>query len=130
MAKLTPRQLSIEQEKIAKAEEHNRKHHKEHWDRYKHTNPNLTHPEIMIDVPIPSHWWSASYHNDVCPSFTFGKLQIFVMDRATKERESLPFKYTVMYEDDYGCSYDPLLETDKWSEVLKFVEKNHKGDKK
>ena len=129
MAELTPRQLSIEQEKIAKAEEHNRKHHKEHWDRYKHTNPNLTHPEIMIDVPIPSHWWSASYHNDVCPSFTFGKLQIWVMDRATKEREGFDTQYMITLHEDYGQDSVFTMQSNKWSEILKFVEENHKGGK-
>jgi len=129
MAELTPRKIRIEQVKIAKAKCHNDKHHGDKWETYSMTDPNRTHPEVVFDVPIPSHWWSASYHNDVCPSFTFGILQIFVMDRATKERESLPFKYTVMYEDDYGGTYDALLETDNWSAVVKFVEENHKGVK-
>ena len=86
-----------------------------------YTDPANTHPDIIIDVPIPHEWESYSYKNDVCPSFIFGKLQIFVCDEKTKKLEQFNPKYTVMYADDYGAGYDPLLNSDDWEEVLKFV---------
>lgn len=92
-----------------------------------HTDPKITHKHIVIDVSIPSHWTSASYHNDVCPSFYCGMLQIFVMDQATKELEELDAKYVVMWADDYGGDYDPILSSDDWDAVLQFVEENHLG---
>lgn len=93
---------------------------KDYSDNY-YTDPARTHPDIKLDVPIPREWESHSYINDVCPSFVFKGLQIFVCDEKTKKREELHTKYTVMLEDDYGCSYDSLLDTDNWEEVLKFV---------
>ena len=88
------------------------------------TNPARTHPDIKLNVPIPHVWESVSYSNDVCPSFAYNGLQIFVCDEETKKREELHTKYTVMLEDDYGCGYDSLLDTDDWYEVLKYVS-NH-----
>ncbi len=87
-----------------------------------YTDPARTHPDIIIDVPIPHEWESISYKNDVCPSFSIGKLQIFVCDEETKRLEQFNEKYTVMYADDYGSGYDQLLMSDDWNEVLKFVE--------
>tara|TARA_R100000988_G_scaffold86989_1_gene49914 strand:- start:445 stop:771 length:327 start_codon:yes stop_codon:yes gene_type:complete len=92
-----------------------------------YTDPKVTHPSIKIDVFIPKDWISVSYKNDVCPSFTHKGLQIFVCDEETKKLEELHTKYTVMLEDDYGCGYDSLLDTDDWNEVLEFVNKH--GDK-
>jgi len=92
-----------------------------------YTDPKVTHPNIKIDVSIPKDWTSSSYKNDVCPSFTHKGLQIFVCDDKTKKLEELHTKYTVMLEDDYGCGYDSLLDTDDWNEVLEFVNKH--GDK-
>jgi len=92
-----------------------------------YTDPKVTHPSIKIDVSIPKDWISSSYKNDVCPSFTHKGLQIFVCDEETKKLEELHTKYTVMLEDDYGCGYDSLLDTDDWNEVLEFVNKH--GDK-
>lgn len=115
--------------KQEKAKAHNDKHHGEKWKSYSMTDPNRTHPEVVLDVPIPSHWWSASYHNDVCPSFTFGKLQIWVMDRATKEREGFDTQYMITLHEDYGQDSVFTMQSNKWSEILKFVEENYKGGK-
>ena len=87
-----------------------------------YTDPAKTHPEITLSVPIPHEWESHSYKNDVCPSFAYKGLQIFVCDEETKKREELHTKFTVMLEEDYGCGYDSLLDSDDWSEVLKYVE--------
>ena len=45
-------------------------------------------------------------------------------DEETKRLEQFNQKYVVMYADDYGASYDPLLNSDDWNEVLKYVNKN------
>lgn len=95
--------------------------YKDYSDNY-YTDPAKTHPDIKLNVPIPYVWESVSYKNDVCPSFTHKGLQIFVCDEETKKREELHTKFTVMLEDDYGCGYDSLLDSDDWSEVLKYVE--------
>ena len=105
------------QKKISKV--YNESHHD--WSENYYTDPKVTHPSIKIDVLIPKDWKSMSYKNDVCPSFTHNGLQIFVCDDKTKKLEELHTKYTVMLEDDYGCGYDSLLDTDDWQEVLKFV---------
>ncbi len=105
------------QKKISKV--YNESHHD--WSENYYTDPKVTHPRIKIDVLIPKDWKSMSYKNDVCPSFTHKGLQIFVCDDKTKKLEELHTKYTVMLEDDYGCGYDSLLDTDDWKEVLKFV---------
>ena len=105
------------QKKISKV--YNESHHD--WSENYYTDPKVTHPSIKIDVLIPKDWKSMSYKNDVCPSFTHKGLQIFVCDDKTKKLEELHTKYTVMLEDDYGCGYDSLLDTDDWKEVLKFV---------
>ena len=94
------------------------------YDENPYTDPAKTHPDIIIDVPIPHDWESVSYKNDVCPSFVYGVLQIFVCDEETKSREELHTKYVVMYADDYGTSYDSLLNSDDFDEVLKYVNKN------
>ena len=105
------------QKKISKV--YNESHHD--WSENYYTDPKVTHPSVKIDVLIPKDWKSMSYKNDVCPSFTHNGLQIFVCDDKTKKLEELHTKYTVMLEDDYGCGYDSLLDTDDWKEVLKFV---------
>ena len=105
------------QKKISKV--YNESHHD--WSENYYTDPKVTHPSVKIDVLIPKDWKSMSYSNDLCPSFTHKGLQIFVCDEKTKKLEELHTKYTVMLEDDYGCGYDSLLDTDDWKEVLKFV---------
>ena len=105
------------QKKISKV--YNESHHD--WSENYYTDPKVTHPSVKIDVLIPKDWKSMSYSNDLCPSFTHKGLQIFVCDNKTKKLEELHTKYTVMLEDDYGCGYDSLLDTDDWKEVLKFV---------
>jgi hypothetical protein len=87
-----------------------------------YTDPKNTHPDIILDVAIPHTWESISYKNDVCPSFTVKNLQVFICDEETKKLEELDTKYSIMYQDDYGCTYDSLLNTDDWSEVLLFVQ--------
>ena len=98
------------------------KHINRDYSENPYTDPKNTHPSITLDVAIPHTWESVSYKNDVCPSFTVKNLQIFICDDETKKLEELHFKYSVMYEDDYGCGYDDLLLTDDWSEVLLFVQ--------
>jgi len=93
---------------------------KDYSDNY-YTDPARTHPEIKLDVPIPREWESHSYKNDVCPSFAFKGLQIFVMDKKTKELEQMDFLYSVILEEQYGVAENSLLLTDNWKEVLKFV---------
>ena len=90
----------------------------------KYTDPAKTHPDIILDVPIPHEWESHSYKNDVCPSFAYKGLQIFICDEKTKKLEGLHFKYIVMFEEDYGYGYDSLLNSDDWNEVLDYVN-NH-----
>ena len=63
------------------------------YDENPYTDPAKTHPDIIIDVPIPHEWESHSYTNDVCPSFVYGKLQIFVCDEETKRLEQFNQKY-------------------------------------
>ena len=97
-----------------------------YWISY-YTDPKVTHPSTKIDVPIPKEWESSSYTHDVCPSFTHKVLQIFVMDEQSRIDEGFPHKYSVMLQDDYGCGYDSLLESNDWFEVIDFV--NNYGEK-
>ena len=80
-----------------------------------------SHPEINIEVEIPKDWENISYHHDVCPSFRYKDLQIFVMDDQTRDEEQLDCKYTIMSEKDYGDDKPPFLYSNDWNEVLKFV---------
>ena len=80
-----------------------------------------SHPEINIEVEIPSEWSNLSYHNDVCPSFGINGLQIFVMDDQTRDEEEFDHKYTIISEEEYGEGNEPFLNTNDWNEVLKFV---------
>tara|TARA_B100001057_G_scaffold174449_1_gene175078 strand:+ start:333 stop:641 length:309 start_codon:yes stop_codon:yes gene_type:complete len=86
-----------------------------------YTNPARTHPEITLNVPIPYKWESVSYHNDVCPSFAYKGLQIFVMDDATKKLEGFDHTYSIILEEEYGEG-NTLLNSNNWNEILKFVE--------
>ena len=98
---------------------------KDYSENY-YTDPRVTHPSIVIDVPIPYEWETISYKNDLCPSFTHKGLQIFVCDEETKKLEQLHFKYSVIRDEDYGHAHTDLLLTDNWNKVLEFV-KNYGG---
>lgn len=80
-----------------------------------------THTNITLDVDIPKGWTNVSYHNDVCPSFSYKGLQIFLCDEATRKAEGFGEKYTIIIEEKYGEGEDPLLATNDWNEVLNFV---------
>lgn len=82
-----------------------------------------THTNIIVDVPIPYKWENVSYHNDVCPSFSFKGLQIFICDEQTRKEEGFGEKYTIIIEAEYGEAKDPLLATNDWNKVLDFVHK-------
>jgi len=105
------------QKKISKV--YNESHHD--WSENYYTDPKVTHPSVKIDVPIPKDWRSMCYSNDLCPSFTYKGLQIFVCDDETKNLEELHFKYSVIRDGDYGYAHDDLLLSDDWAEVLNFV---------
>ena len=49
------------------------------------------------------------------------------MDEQSRIDEQFPHKYSVMLQDDYGGSYDALLTSNDWSEVIQFV--NNYGEK-
>jgi len=97
---------------------------KDYSDNY-YTDPARTHPEIKLDVPIPREWESHSYKNDVCPSFAFKGLQIFVMDEEAKKLEGFENKYSIIIAEEYGEGND-LFNSNDWNEVLEFV-KNYGG---
>ena len=111
--------------KVDLADTYNQEHHD--WSVNYYTDPKVTHPSTKIDVPIPKEWESSCYANDICPSFTHKVLQIFVMDEQSRIDEQFPHKYSVMLQDDYGCGYDSLLESNDWFEVIDFV--NNYGEK-
>ena len=71
---------------------------------------------------IPEGFVDSSWHNDACPSFTKGNLQLFVdyADPAMRETEyggkDSP-RFVLIQEDA-----EPLVVTDNWSEVLAAIE--------
>jgi len=106
-------------DQIAISQAYNSANH--NWSENYYTDPKVTHPSTKIDVPIPKEWVSSCYANDICPSFTHKILQIFVMDEQSRIDEQFPHKYSIMFIDDYGGSYDSLLTSNSWSEVIDFV---------
>ena len=66
---------------------------------------------------IPSDWIDTSWHNDVCPSWQFGKYQIFIDHANPNERETGGERYFVNDAESGDC----LLITDEWYEVLAYI---------
>ena len=65
-----------------------------------------------------------SWHNDICPSFRYGSLLIFIDYAETEDRECPDQdRYTVLRLDADGCVTDdgPALITDEWRDVLAFI---------
>ena len=73
---------------------------------------------------IPKDWEDVSYSNDTCPSFEFKGYQIFIDNENPNEREyqeSDSKRFHIINSDDYGYGKKPLLETDNFFKVLRFV---------
>ena len=83
------------------------------------------------DYPIASlpalwDWEDVSWHNDTCPSFRKGDLQVWVDWPDPRERENFDGRRFVLCRlDAEGClpvDNATILETDSWAEVLAFVQ--------
>lgn len=69
----------------------------------------------VSDLPaIPAHWKDTSWHNDACPSFMVGGLQVFIdyVDHSKREHPGEP-RFHVMTEDTGS-----VLASDSWEEVV------------
>ena len=69
---------------------------------------------------IPANWRDTSWHNDMCPSFAYGCVQVFIDYADPEMRESASgYRYGVGYwhEDDFVH----VAETDDWNVVLAVV---------
>lgn len=85
-------------------------------------------PAEMPD--IPEGWEDQSWHNDTCPSFLANGLRVFIdyADPAQRELPDTP-RFSVSREPTEAENYthDAELQTDDWSEVLRFVEQRLLG---
>lgn len=78
--------------------------------------------------PVPAHWVDASWHNDTCPSYRIGDVQVWIdyADRAKREfADGARFCMQIWGADD--CV--PVLETDDWQEVLRHVAAEEEADR-
>jgi len=71
------------------------------------------------DMPaIPHGWLDKSWHNNACPSFSFGGLEIFINWADPQEREFPEMaRFIIMPEEDPDCE---LLATESWDDVLAY----------
>lgn len=78
-------------------------------------------PDFDHMPDIPENWTDISWHNDTCPSFECGKLRIFVDYEDESLREFACTRFSVINETDDATEQMIVLDSDDWSEVLKFV---------
>ena len=102
-------------------------------DYDKHTYYDLTFfDRCLFDIKklIQKQWDDVSYGNDTCPSFEVKGFQIFIDNLNPKEREyqdeygEESKRFHIIKSKNYGMGYKPLLETNNFYEVLRFVNDN------
>lgn len=74
--------------------------------------------------PIPEGWTDSSWHNDACPSFTKGELQLFI-DYADPARRELGIeapRFALMRMPDLT-----LCWSDEWADVLAAIARTGNG---
>jgi hypothetical protein len=75
-----------------------------------------------IKDQIPKKWKDVSYGNDTCPSFEYKGYQIFIDNEDPSEREIQNGKrFHIIDTEEYGYGKKPLVETDDFSIVLKYL---------
>ena len=83
--------------------------------------------ECVEDVKdqIPGEWKYTGYANDMCPSYTFNNLKVFIdhLDPKKREDETLS-RFSVTNDDEESDDYQMIIfETEKFEEVISFINK-------
>jgi hypothetical protein len=74
--------------------------------------------ELSTLPTIPSHWKDISWHNDVCPSWQAGNMQVFIDFEQQEAREyDIDDRFRVCDADDHEL----LFSSNNWETVLSFV---------
>ena len=77
---------------------------------------------------IPEAWEDSSWHNDACPCFTVGRLQIYIDFDKVEDRELQGgHRFCVLREAKDKLAVEDVLSTDDWQAVLAFVAKEHQA---
>jgi len=69
--------------------------------------------DCLADVTVPQGWTYSGWHNDACPSYTFGKYQIFIDHADPKQRElgEDSQRFHIILEEEYGdCSFNKSFD--------------------
>lgn len=81
-------------------------------------------PDFVLDVQLPEGFEDTSWHNNICPSFKRGDVEIFVdyADTALRELPDSP-RFSVQRFDAKADAYEDVIQTDDWQTVLDTVAK-------
>lgn len=83
----------------------------------------------VLDVVVPEGWIDESWHDEACPSFTRGRLRIWIDFANPEDREAGGLtRFCLMREDGPGAGTTELdrmlCSTNDWAEVLEEIQAN------
>jgi len=82
--------------------------------------------ECVKDIKnqIPKEWKYTGYANDMCPSYSFNNLKVFIDHLDPKKREDQTLsRFSITDDNEESDNYQMIIfETEKFEEVLKYME--------